>query len=206
MSNHSVFALFRPGLMATSGYAYRRADLPATGHPMAVVDDPTLKACACVGRAPSSTVHSAPSWNWWAVAGYNWDTTAHSGVLHVSLGEEIESIPFKVHEIEALEYAPYASRPCINRPIVDLMPAEMQAIHAIGYFTGTGCRATRRSKSILEKLQWPRLAQLCSTIGQNEGSVVSRSSTSSTTHTTNREAAEFRMGSPSAIPFSSTQP
>ncbi|EGZ18921.1 hypothetical protein PHYSODRAFT_301381 [Phytophthora sojae] len=176
MATRSVFALFKPGLLDTRGYAYGQAELLDGDDAASVVDVRRVNsgrwsalgdfevrrprsemllravseeeatggigtyvgACACVARVPPS---AAPSWNYGAVAGYSWGTLVHGGE----------------HEIEALEYAPYTLRPCNNRPIIDLMPAEMRAIHAaaLNHFKGVGCRATRRSKSILEKLQAP---------------------------------------------------
>ncbi|EGZ22970.1 hypothetical protein PHYSODRAFT_440220, partial [Phytophthora sojae] len=149
MATRSVFALFKPGLLDTRGYAYGQAEL-LDGDDAASVEEATggigtyVGACACVARVPPS---AAPSWNYGAVAGYSWDTLVHGGVLHISFGEDVEPVPFKEHEIEALEYAPYALPPCNNRRIIDLMPAEMRAIHAaaLNHFKGVGCRATRRS-------------------------------------------------------------
>ncbi|KAF1772969.1 hypothetical protein GQ600_2472 [Phytophthora cactorum] len=80
-------------------------------------------------------------------------------VLHIAFDAGVEPVPFRATEVRHISYAEYALRSCADCLVCDLMPAEMHTLHetALNHFQGIGCRASRRSKTILEKLH-PRLS------------------------------------------------
>ncbi|KAG6945957.1 hypothetical protein JG688_00016339, partial [Phytophthora aleatoria] len=111
-------------------------------------------SCVCIARASSGR---GPSWNYGAVSGYSWDPTTRSGVLHIAFDAGVEPVPFRATEVRHISYAEYALRSCADCLVCDLMPAEMHTLHetALNHFQGIGCRASHRSKTILEKLHAP---------------------------------------------------
>ncbi|KAE8901295.1 hypothetical protein PF005_g2959 [Phytophthora fragariae] len=111
-------------------------------------------SCVCIARASHNR---GPSWDYGAVSGYSWDPNTSSGVLHVSFESGVEPVQYRHTEIQHLASMPYALRPCIGRLVCDLMTAEMEHLHdsAHNHFRGVRTRATRRSKTILDKLHAP---------------------------------------------------
>ena len=113
-----------------------------------------IGASVCVQRPKFA---ETTKWDYGVVTGYRWDEAQAAGVLHVSFDTSQDDIQFDSTHLADLEVEAYALRPCQGRAVADVMIGEMVSLHeaAVGHFTGKGRAATRKTKTILSKLQAP---------------------------------------------------
>ncbi|EGZ27747.1 hypothetical protein PHYSODRAFT_447255, partial [Phytophthora sojae] len=158
MVSTNLFALFKPDVLGTAGFAYGRT----TSEPQQGYFDVTEEeAMSGVGTYVGSTLCVArvlqgkpKVWEYGTVVGYSWRAATKEGVLHVTFTTETCDDPFVMEELHDLPLETYALRPCFQIGVADVMPAEMKSIHTAvhAHFNGSGQTARRSSATILRKV------------------------------------------------------
>ncbi|ETI49069.1 hypothetical protein F443_07003, partial [Phytophthora nicotianae P1569] len=135
MAASTVFAFFKPNALATNGYAYGSAVLPASDQvdvsvtrissgrwasldsfecdrssdevkQRAVSMEEALSgigtyvgSCVCVAKV---SPRSPKAWEYGIVTGYTWVQERLAGELFVCFGDESDSVPFNLNELQDL--------------------------------------------------------------------------------------------------------
>ncbi|ETO66221.1 hypothetical protein F444_16534, partial [Phytophthora nicotianae P1976] len=96
-------------------------------------------SCVCVAKVYP---RSPKAWEYGIVTGYTWVQDRLAGELFVCFGDESDSVPFNLNELQDLAVRSYALRPCHRAPVADVMGPEMRQRHlvALNNFTGSGSR------------------------------------------------------------------
>ncbi|KAF1788487.1 hypothetical protein GQ600_1222 [Phytophthora cactorum] len=93
-------------------------------------------------------------WDYGMVVGYTWNDATETGGLQVTFVEGTSEIPYEEDGTQDLALETYELRPCSQRSVVDIMPAEMRSMYnsVHHHFNGVGQAARWNSSTILRSL------------------------------------------------------